>query len=79
MDLAGDAATLPEAAALIAPLVGKTLTYQRIPIEAVRQNSEDFAKMLEWFDAVGYSADIPGLEARWGIRPITLKEWVRSQ
>ena len=50
-----------------------------IPIEAVRQNSDDFAKMLEWFDAVGYSADIAGLEGKYGIRPITLKEWVRHQ
>ena len=58
---------------------GKPVTYQQIPIAAVRQNSEDFALMLEWFDAVGYSADIPSLEARWGIRPITLKEWVRKQ
>ena len=35
--------------------------------------------MLEWFDAVGYNADIPSLESRWGIRPITLKQWVRTQ
>jgi uncharacterized protein YbjT (DUF2867 family) len=79
VDLAGDAVTLPEAAALVSPLVGKTLSYQRIPIEAVRQNSDDFAKMLEWFDAVGYSADIPALEKNWGIRPLTLKEWVARQ
>jgi uncharacterized protein YbjT (DUF2867 family) len=79
VDLAGDAATLPDAAALVSPLVGKTLTYQRIPIEAVRQNSDDFAKMLEWFEATGYSADIPALEKTWGIRPVTLKEWVARQ
>jgi len=35
--------------------------------------------MLEWFDAVGYSADIASLEARFGIRPLTLKEWIREQ
>ena len=79
LDLAGDAVTMPEATAVISELVGKPLTYQRIPIEAVRQNSEDFALMLEWFDRVGYSADIPAMESRWGIRPLTLKEWVRSQ
>jgi uncharacterized protein YbjT (DUF2867 family) len=79
VDIAGDAVTLPDAAALISPLVGKTVSYQRIPIEAVRQNSDDFAKMLEWFEAVGYSADIPSLEKSWGIRPLTLKEWVASQ
>jgi uncharacterized protein YbjT (DUF2867 family) len=80
IDIAGDAVTMPEAAAAVSALTGKTVTYLQIPIAAVRQQAgEDMAKMLEWFDAVGYSADIPGLESRWGIRPITLKEWVRRQ
>jgi uncharacterized protein YbjT (DUF2867 family) len=79
IEYAGDAVTMAEAAAAISELTGKTVTYQQIPIAAVRQNSEDFALMLEWFDAVGYSADIPSLESRWGIRPLTLKQWVRTQ
>ena len=79
IDFAGDAVTMAEAAAALSELIGKTVTYQPIPISAVRQNSEDFAKMLEWFDAGGYTADIPSLESKWGIRPITLKQWVRSQ
>jgi uncharacterized protein YbjT (DUF2867 family) len=79
LDYAGDAATMGEAAAALSDLTGKTVTYQPIPIEAVRQNSADFAKMLEWFDAGGYTADIPSLESRWGIRPVTLKQWVRAQ
>jgi uncharacterized protein YbjT (DUF2867 family) len=79
LDYAGDAVTMDEAAAALSELTGKKITYQPIPIAAVRQNSEDFAKMLEWFDAVGYSADIPSLESRWGIKPVTLKQWVRAQ
>lgn len=79
LDVAGDAATMPEAAAALGELTGRTITYQQIPIAAVRQNSADLAAMLEWFDAVGYSADIASLEARFGIRPLTLKEWVRGQ
>ena len=79
IDYAGDAVTMPEAAAALSELTGKTITYQRIPIEAVRANSEDFAKMLEWFDASGYTADIASQEARWGIGPTTLKQWVRAQ
>jgi len=79
IEYAGDAVTMAEAAAAISELTGKTVTYQQIPIAAVRANSEDFALMLEWFDAVGYSADIPSLESRWGIRPLTLKQWVRTQ
>jgi uncharacterized protein YbjT (DUF2867 family) len=79
LDIAGDAVTMAEAAEAISELVGKTVTYQPVPIEAVRQHSDDMARMLEWFDEVGYSADIPSLEPAWGIRPLTLREWVRAQ
>jgi len=79
LDIGGDAVTLPEAAAAVSTALGRTVTYQPIPIEAVRQNSDDVAKMLEWFDAVGYSADIASLEAKWGIRPLTLAEWLRQK
>jgi uncharacterized protein YbjT (DUF2867 family) len=79
IEYAGDAVTMVEAAAALGELTGRTVTYQPIPIAAVRAHSDDFAKMLEWFDAVGYAADIPSLEARWGIRPMTLAQWVRAQ
>jgi uncharacterized protein YbjT (DUF2867 family) len=79
IDYAGDAVTMPEAAAAMSELLGRTITYQPIPIDAVRANSDDFAKMLEWFDAGGYTVDVPSLEARWGVRPMTLKQWVRTQ
>jgi uncharacterized protein YbjT (DUF2867 family) len=62
IEIAGDAVTMPEAAEILGKTLGKQITYQRIPIEAIRQNSEDFAIMLEWFDRVGYSADIPACE-----------------
>ena len=37
----------------------------------------DMAVMLEWFERVGYSADIAGLEREFG-RPLTkLPDWAR--
>lgn len=78
-DIAGDSMTMPETAAVLSEALGRTITFQAIPIEAVRQNSDDFAKMLEWFDAVGYSADVPSMEAKWGIKPLGLKAWARAQ
>lgn len=78
-DLAGDAATMIEAAEAVSELVGRKVTFEAIPIEAVRKNSEDFAKMLEWFERVGYSADVAALERDWSIRPRTLREWAREQ
>ena len=40
---------------------------------------EDFAVVLEWFDRVGYSADIPTNAKAFGIRPTTLEEWATRQ
>ena len=35
--------------------------------------------MLEWFDRVGYSADIAGLEREFGRTLTKLPDWVRRQ
>jgi uncharacterized protein YbjT (DUF2867 family) len=78
-DLAGDAATMVEAAAAVSEILGRKITFEPIPIDAIRKNSDDFAKMLEWFERVGYSADPAALERSWGIRPKTLREWAREQ
>jgi uncharacterized protein YbjT (DUF2867 family) len=78
-DLAGDAATMVEAAEVVSKIVGRKIAFEPIPIEAVRVNSDDFARMLEWFERVGWSADISSLEGRWGFRPRTLREWGKEQ
>jgi hypothetical protein len=38
----------------------------------------DFALMLEWFDRVGYDADIAMASAASGIRPATLATWAAT-
>jgi uncharacterized protein YbjT (DUF2867 family) len=78
LDIAGDAVTMTEAAAALSPVVGRTVTYQQIPIDVVRKQSEDLALMLEWFEKVGYSADIATQEQRFRIRSLMLAEWVRT-
>lgn len=75
LDIAGDAVTMPQATAILGEALGKPLEFVRVPIEDVRKNSADFAAMLEWFDRVGYDADIPALEKEFGIKPVTLREW----
>jgi len=79
IDLAGDAATMPQAAAILSEAFGRRIEFVRIPIDEVRKNSQDFALMLEWFDRVGYDADVPGLEREFGFRPLGLREWARQQ
>ncbi len=78
LDIAGDAATMPQAAETLGSAIGRPITFVRVPIEQVRRSSADYALMLEWFDRVGYEADVKGLPARYGIRPTTLAEWARS-
>jgi uncharacterized protein YbjT (DUF2867 family) len=79
IDIAGDAATMPETAAALSRGLGRAIEFVRIPIDDVRKNSEDFALMLEWFDRVGYDADIAGLEREFGLAPTRLADWAARQ
>jgi uncharacterized protein YbjT (DUF2867 family) len=79
IDLAGDEVTMPQAAATLSKALGRTIEYVRIPIDEVRKSGEDFAIMLEWFDRVGYDADIRALAKEFGFTPLTLAEWAARQ
>jgi len=75
IDLAGDAKTMPETAAIFSAATGSEIEFVQLSLEEVRQSSEDYALMLEWFDAVGYDVDIEALARKTGIRPTPLAEW----
>jgi uncharacterized protein YbjT (DUF2867 family) len=79
IELAGDAVTMPAAAKVLSEGLGRTITFVELPIEEVRKNSEDLALMLEWFDRVGYAADVPALVREFGFTPKTLAEWAATQ
>jgi len=78
LDIAGDALTPVEAAAVLSRVAGREINHFQVPIEEVRKFSGDFAAMLEWFDAVGYSADIEGNARRFGIEPTRFEAWAKS-
>ena len=75
IDIAGDALTMPQAAAILTKALGRPITFVQIPIDDVRKGSEDFALMLEWFDRVGYDADIEGLQREFHFKPVTFADW----
>lgn len=75
IDIAGDQHTMPEVAEILGRAMGRKVVFTPVPIEEVRKSSEDYAIMLEWFDRVGYDADIKGLVNEFGVRPTTLAEW----
>ena len=75
IDLAGDVRTMREAAEILTKSLGRPITFAQTPIEAVRQYSKEMALMLEWFERVGYSANIAGLESEF-VRTLTkLPDW----
>lgn len=78
-DIAGDELTGVRAAEVLSEAVGRPFTYQAVPVDLVKQQSEDLAIMFAWFDSVGYSADIQGLrrefpEVKWH----TFAEWAKD-
>jgi uncharacterized protein YbjT (DUF2867 family) len=79
IDIAGDARTLPETAAVLGRAFGRSIQYVQIPLDDVRKNSEDFAIMLDWFNRVGYDADIEGTAREFGITPTRLDQWASMQ
>ena len=78
IDIAGDELTMPETAAVLSRAAGREIRFVQVPIEEVRKFSDDFAKMLEWFDRVGYDVDIAAQSAESGVRPTPFAEWAAA-
>ena len=78
IDIAGDQATMPATTEVLSQATGREVKFVQLPIEEVRKFSTDYALMLEWFDRVGYDADIAKTSAESGIRPTRLAEWAAT-
>ena len=79
-DIAGDELTGDQAAATLSEATGREIRYEGFPPDALRAQSEDMARMFEWFDSTGYAADIRLLrrdfpEVTWH----TFEQWAREQ
>ena len=79
-DIAGDELSGEEEAAILSRISGREIRYEALPAAALRAQSEEMALMFEWFDRVGYAADIDGLrrefpEVRWQ----RFAAWAREQ
>lgn len=81
VDIASDELSGREVAEILTRVTGHEVHYVELPLEQVRQAmGEDGARMLEWFDRVGYSADIEALrrehpEVGWH----TFEAWAEEQ
>jgi uncharacterized protein YbjT (DUF2867 family) len=81
VDIASDELAGEEVAEVLTRVTGHEIGYVELPLEQVRQAmGEDGARMFEWFDRVGYSADIEVLrrehpEVGWH----TFDVWAKEQ
>jgi uncharacterized protein YbjT (DUF2867 family) len=80
INIASDEPTLNEIARQLSEIAGRKLVYRAIPLDEVRKQSEDFAKMYDWFNRVGYSVDIARLKHDYPqVHWRTFREWSRAQ
>jgi uncharacterized protein YbjT (DUF2867 family) len=80
INLASDAISPNEANGIIGRVTGRRLAYQSISPAMIREQNADFAAMFEWFDQVGYSADIAGLGRDYpSIGWHSFESWAKAQ
>ncbi|MFC8229437.1 NmrA family NAD(P)-binding protein [Streptomyces sp. NPDC057287] len=75
IEVAADELTGPQKAETFDRAAGRPVRFNAQPVERVRAFSEEMAAMFEWFDNVGFRADLDALRGR---HPdlTTLDAWV---
>ncbi|WSA97500.1 NmrA family NAD(P)-binding protein [Streptomyces sp. NBC_01795] len=75
IEIAGDELTGPQMAEVFGRAAGRPVRFVSQPIEEVRAQSEEMAVMFDWFNTVGFTADLTDLRGR---HPhlTTLEDWV---
>lgn len=80
IDIASDELTMASAAATIGEIAGRHIEYTAGSVDAVRAWNEDLARMYEWFDRVGYDADVVGLRSQYPeVGWHSFADWARQQ
>ncbi len=79
IEVASDEISGSQAAEIMTRLLGRPIAYRQIPVDVARETSEDLARMFDWFERRGYSADIRSLrqdfpEVGWH----RFEEWARG-
>jgi uncharacterized protein YbjT (DUF2867 family) len=80
INIASDEPTPTDIARTLSEVAGRGLSYRAIPLDEVRKQSEDFAKMYDWFNRVGYSVDIAKLKHDYPqVHWTSFREWSARQ
>jgi len=62
INIAGDAISGNDVAEVLTKVLGKEVKYEGFSPDYLRQQSEDMANMFDWFNNIGYSADLEKLK-----------------
>jgi uncharacterized protein YbjT (DUF2867 family) len=67
-------------AEILTQRTGRSIQYRQVPLEVIRKQSEDTARMMEWMDHHGYTVDIERLRREYpGIPWHRFDEWAAEQ
>lgn len=79
-DIASDEISGEEAAKILTRVLGREISYFRLPMETIKKTSEDMALMYEWFERVGYDIDIRHLRREYrAVQWHTFQTWAKEQ
>jgi len=76
LNIAGDELNGDEAAKILSSILGIEVRYEGVSPDFLREQSEDLAKMFDWFIETGYSANLKWSELH-GF--LTFEEWLKKQ
>jgi len=80
VEIAGDSLTGAQAAEILSEASGTAIEFERQPREEVAAMMEDVALMYDWFEKVGYNADIENLRSKYSeIGWVTFTDWANKQ
>ena len=80
IDIASDEITGEQAVKVLSNELGHKIRYEQVPMEQIRQASEDLAVMFEWFERIGTGVDVAALHKQYPeVNWLTFKDWVKSQ
>ena len=80
INIASDELSGTGMASALGEVLGRPVSYRELPLEDLRAQSDDMARMYDWFNRVGYTVDLMALrkdypEVGWR----TFKEWAKGQ
>ncbi|MGE5458538.1 MAG: NmrA/HSCARG family protein, partial [Methanococcaceae archaeon] len=79
IDIAGDSKTFPEIATIFSENLGEQVKYEKLDINEYKNIAGDeYAKMTDWFNRVGYDVDIKSLRENYDVDLTSFKDWVKK-